>query len=91
MRLGEEGDRAKLDGLLIHAPQEREMRVLVDRIGGELLELLLRDEAVLRLLQLEQPLVLDLLRGTLDLPHNGREEAVEEQKRTCEKLVLPYC
>ena len=44
------------------------MRVLVDRIGGELLELLLRDEAVLRLLQLEQPLVLELLRASLDLP-----------------------
>ena len=68
LRLGEEGDRAKLDGLLIHAPQEREMRVLVDRIGGVLLELLLRDEAVLRLLQLEQPLVLELLRASLDLP-----------------------
>ena len=68
LRLGEEGDRANLDGRLVPAPQEREMRVLVDRIGGVLLEILLRDEAVLRLLQLEQPLVLELLRASLDLP-----------------------
>ncbi len=27
----------------------------------------------------------------LTCPHNRREAAVEEQKRTCEKLLLPYC